>query len=124
MRNVTGKVNEKHDTARQPDLLPHGLDLRLLLHEPRDLDTRSLGLDRHVATVARSVWRSVFLFLRAGFWRARDFDRRIFAAPNHDAAEMQDSAALGCRRCNTCAAARRCSRQMGGTHTSGTAGRA
>src|SRR4029077_10313824 len=85
-------------------------------HEPGNLDTRSLGLDRHIATVARSVRHFVFLFLWPRLWRSRDFDWRVLAAANHDAAEVQDSAALGRRRRDPRAAACRCSGQMGNAH--------
>src|ERR1700722_2113194 len=116
MRILTRKVTEEYDAAWQPDLLPHGLDLRLLFHEPGNLDSGSLGLDRRVAAIARSVWHSVFLFLRTRLWRTRNFNWRVLAQANHDAAEMQDSAALGCRRRNTRAAACRCSGQMGNAY--------
>src|ERR1700719_5290454 len=96
---MTGKVNEEYDPARQPDLLPHGLDLRLFLHEPAHLDQGSLGHHRNVVTIARSFRRSLLLFLWPCLWRARGFDRRVSAAANHDAAEMQDSISLGHRRC-------------------------
>src|SRR5579862_595009 len=116
MRILTREVTEEYDAARQPDLLPHGLDLRLLFHEHGNLDPGPLGRDGSISSVARSVRHSVFLFLRPRLRRARDFDWRVLAQANHDAAEMQDSAALGCRRRNTRAAACRCSGQMGNAH--------